>query len=71
VTQVDEKVLKHLEKEEWSSPEIMAREHYKKLQWVGSAYPLHSDTYEITTDGKQYLEGELTCGIDQSPHHRN
>jgi len=69
--QLDERILEHLDTEGWSTPFIMAREagfeasvgHIKercaRLQYVGFIYPMHGDMFELTTDGRLYLEGEI------------
>lgn len=69
--QLDERILEHLDAEGWSTPFIMSREpgftaspgHIKErlqmLQYAELVYPLHGDMYELTTDGRLYLEGRI------------
>lgn len=77
--QIDERILEHLRNEGWSSPAIMAsergfeaseghiRDRCKRLQWVGFVYPIHRDTYDLTTDGRLYLEGEIDARYRPHP----
>lgn len=75
--QLDERILEHLEEEDWSSPSIMAsrpefqrlgvskaavRERCRVLTSVDLVAPVHRGMVEITTWGKRYLEGELDTG---------
>lgn len=72
--QLDERILEHIEEEEWATPRTMFRdynfeglsasearikERCKKLAQAELIAPIHADMYEITTWGKLYLEGEL------------
>jgi hypothetical protein len=69
--QLDERILEHLDVEAWSSPSVMAREsefsaseghirdRCRRLQYVGFIAPIACDMWEITTDGRLYLEGKI------------
>ncbi|EMA23120.1 hypothetical protein C442_08841 [Haloarcula amylolytica JCM 13557] len=69
--QLDERILEHLDREGWATPSIMAktkgfsaseghiRERCLMLQYTGFVAPITSDMYELTTDGIQYLRGQI------------
>lgn len=69
--QLDERILEHLESEGWATPGIMAdtkgftaseghiRERCQMLFYIGFIVPIHSDMYELTTDGQLYLQGKI------------
>jgi len=69
--QLDERILEYLHNEEWGTPEMMEhnadfgvsigqiRERCQMLQFAGLVAPIYRDAYELTTDGQQYLEGEI------------
>lgn len=70
---LDERILEHLDEEDWSSPTLMSqvirfdasrgriRERCELLSQVGLAAPVVEDSwlYEITLDGQAYLDGRL------------
>jgi hypothetical protein len=69
--QLDERILEHLDQEGWATPSMMAQERgfsaseghiwerCQMLYYIGFIAPMHSDMYELTTDGKLYLEGKI------------
>lgn len=69
--QLDERILEHLETEGWATPSTMAEEkgftaseghiweRCQMLHYVRFIAPIHGDMYELTTDGKLYLEGKI------------
>lgn len=70
---LDDRILEHLEQENWSSPKIMAsrprfrasqgrfQERCKMLSYAGLIAPIYEEAnmYEITGEGQQYLAGDL------------
>ncbi|RZH66525.1 hypothetical protein ELS17_17840 [Natrinema altunense] len=70
---LDERILEHLSEDPWSTPRHMSRvvkltasrgrveERCQLLSQVGLIAPIFEDStmYEITCEGKEYLEGEL------------
>lgn len=70
---LDERILEHLEEDSWSTPRYMSKEfrfnasrgrveeRCRKLTQAGLIAPIYEDAnlYDITSDGQQYLEGEL------------
>jgi len=69
--QLDERILEYLHEEEWGTPEMMEAssdfgvsvgqisERCQMLRFAGLIVPIYDDAYELTTDGQQYLEGEI------------
>ena len=69
--QLDERILEHLGREGWATPSIMAntkgftaseghiRERCLMLQYAEFIAPITNDMYELTSDGIQYLHGEI------------
>jgi len=69
--QLDERILEYLDSEGWGSPSVLARsrgftaseghigERCKMLHYAGFISPITSDMYELTTDGIQYLNGQI------------
>ena len=69
--QLDERILEHLDREGWATPSIMAKtkgftaseEHIRErclmLQYTGFVEPITGSMYELTTDGIQYLRGQI------------
>jgi len=69
--QLDERILEYLHEEEWGTPEMMEQNHdfsvsigqirdrCQMLQFAGLVAPIYADAYELTTDGQQYLDGEI------------
>lgn len=70
---LDERIVEHLAEESWSTSRYMAQlfrfnasrsrieERCQILAYAGMIAPLYDDCnmYEITTEGQQYLGGEL------------
>jgi len=69
--QLDERILEYIESEGWATPRIMARdscfsasrghihERCRMLHYIQFVVPIYGDAYELTTDGKQYLDGQI------------
>jgi hypothetical protein len=69
--QLDEKILAHIEREGWSTPRLMAQEpgfpsykgvisdRCKLLRYAGFIDPIHGEMYDITVEGRLYLDGEI------------
>ncbi len=70
---LDERILEHLEEDSWSTPRYMSKvfkfnasrgrveERCKKLTQAGLITPIYerANLYAITSEGQQYLRGEL------------
>jgi len=71
---LDERILEHIDEENWATPRTMfrdvnfdglrasegrIRERCEMLAQAGLIAPLHSEMYEITTEGQLYLNGDL------------
>ena len=77
--QLHERVLEHLESEEWATPAVMADtkgftaserhiwERCQMLFYIGFIAPMHSDMYELTTDGQLYLKGKIDVRHQPKP----
>jgi len=77
--QLDERILEYLAEEEWGTPEMMEanadfgvsigqiRERCQMLQFAGLIVPLYGDAWELTTDGQQYLDGEIDARYRPRP----
>jgi len=69
--QLDERILEYVESEGWATPRIMAKdsrfsasrghiyERCRMLHYIQFVVPIYGDAYELTTDGKQYLDGQI------------
>lgn len=69
--QLDERILEYINEHGWATPSMMARhsrftassghisERCQMLHYIGFIEPIYSDSYELTTDGKQYLDGQI------------
>jgi hypothetical protein len=79
MTQQDDRILEYLEREGWATPSHIAseasidiseghiRDRLKMLWYAVLAVPVFNDMYEITTEGRLYLEGELDAGNQPTP----
>lgn len=77
--QLDERILEHLDREGWATPSIMAktksftaseghiRERCLMLQYTGFIDSITNDMYELTTDGIQYLRGQIDARHKPKP----
>ncbi len=77
--QQDDRILEYLRSEGMSSPELIEREasidisagHIEErllmLWYAGFVAQLWSDTYEITSEGRRYLRGELDAEHQPTP----
>jgi hypothetical protein len=77
--QLDERILEHLDGEGWSTPATMASakgftaseghiwERCQMLHYVGFIAPMYADMYDLTTDGKLYLQGEIDAEHRRQP----
>jgi len=77
--QLDERILEHLDEEGWATPSIMAktprfsaseehiRERCQMLRYIGFIDVIHGRMYELDTDGKLYLNGEVDARYRPKP----
>lgn len=77
--QLDEQILEYMAEHGWASPSVLAnersivasegriRERCEWLVYAELAAPVTENTYEITTDGIQYLRGELDASHKPTP----
>jgi len=77
--QIDDRILEHMDDEPWSSPSVMASltefsasrarlaERCRLLADAGLIAPVTSETYEITTWGMRYLDGEIDAQHQPRP----
>lgn len=68
---LDERILEFLHANGWATPKIMAgkrpftasegriQERCRMLHYAGLVAPIHGEMYELTLDGRMYLEGEI------------
>ncbi len=71
MTILDERILEYIDSMGWVSPRILAcergfpettgliRDRCKRLHYTGFIEPFHGEMYDITIEGKLYLEGEI------------
>jgi hypothetical protein len=78
---LDERIIEHLQDDSWSTPHHISRvikfnasrdrvdERCKVLTRAGLIAPIYEDAnlYEITSEGQQYLRGELDAEHLPSP----
>lgn len=69
--QLDERILEYIDEHGWATPQMMARdsrfsasaghiaERCKMLRYIQFIEPIYGDAYELTTDGAQYLDGQI------------
>ncbi len=81
---LDERILEHLSEDPWSTPLHISRaikltasrgrveERCQMLTQVGLVAPFFEDShmYEITSEGQQYLDGELDAESRPTPSPR-
>lgn len=79
MTIVDERALEYLDDEGWGAPALIAAEccQYVGAGWVeerllfleyaGLVVRIHDDSFELTTAGRRYLDGELDAGLQPVP----
>jgi len=77
--QLDERVLEYLDTEGWGTPEMLEQdsnfsvsvgqieERCQMLVFAGLVAPIHADAYEVTTEGAQYLDGEINAKYRPRP----
>lgn len=75
----DDRILEYLDTEEWATPNLIAREQFKKVSsghveerlrmlWYAELVtPIWSDAYELTSLGALYLRGELDVEHQPTP----
>lgn len=82
---LDERILEHLEEDSWSTPRYMGqvigfnasrgriRERCRMLTQAGLITPAFGDhyMYEITSEGQEYLDGELDDESRPTPSPRS
>ncbi len=73
MVQLDERILEKIASEGWSTPTIMEksiefsatkghiRNRCKRLQYAGLIAPIHGEMYELTGEGRRYLNGDLNA----------
>ena len=69
--QLDERILEYVESQGWAMPSMLARERQfpeyegvisdrcKRLHYCGFLDPIHGEMYDITAEGRLYLQGEI------------
>lgn len=81
---LDDLILEHLEKEDWSTANLIekattmnaserrASERLRMLSKAGLVGPIveGSDVYELTAEGQRYLEGDLDADLLARPNPR-
>ena len=77
--QLDERILEHLAGEGWSTPGLMAQtrgfpsyegvisDRCKRLRYAGLIEPVHGETYDVTVEGRLYLDGEIDARHQPHP----
>lgn len=80
--QVDDRILEHIAEDGWSTPSVMASrpefdategilsDRCKMLTYAGFLAPIHGRTYELTTWGQLYLDGEIDAEHQPRPEAR-
>jgi len=75
----DDRILEYLDGEYWSTRSLIATEAFEQvsaghveerllfLQHAGLAERMHGNMYEITSEGRRYLEGELDASHQPTP----
>ncbi len=79
MTQIDDRILEYLAEEEWATPALVVREarldvsagfvrdRCRMLAFAGLVYEFHSDSFELTTWGRRYLDGKLDAQYQPTP----
>jgi len=77
--QQDDRILEYLQREGWATPSHVAeqasidiseghiRERLMMLYYAVLAVPIYEDMYEITTEGRLYLNGKLDASHQPTP----
>jgi hypothetical protein len=77
--QQDDRILEYIDAEGFSSPSLIATEdsidisegHIEErllmLWYAGFVAQLWSDTYELTSEGRRYLDGDLDASHQPTP----
>lgn len=77
--QLDERILEYIEENGWATPRMMAcesrfsasaghiSERCKMLHHVQFVEPIYGGAYDLTTDGKQFLEGRIDARYRPHP----
>ena len=75
----DERILEYLDREGWASPEMIAAQVFEKvsaghveerlgmLRYAGLVEEVWSGAYEITANGRRYLNEELDVRHQPTP----
>ncbi|WP_262175003.1 hypothetical protein [Haloarcula laminariae] len=75
----DDRILEYLDGEHWSTPSLIATDAFEQvskghveerllfLQHAELVAALHGDMYEITSEGRRYLDGELDASHQPTP----
>lgn len=77
--QLDERILEYLHEEGWATPSMMSdamgfsaseghiRERCEMLRYIGFIDVLHGQMYELDTDGRLYLMGQVDARYRPEP----
>jgi hypothetical protein len=77
--QQDDRILEYLGREGWATPSHIAEEasidiseghveeRLKMLYYAVLVVPIYNDMYEITTEGRLYLNGKLDASHQPTP----
>lgn len=77
--QQDDRILEYLDREGWATPSLIAEEssidiseghveeRLKMLWYAVLVVPMFNEMYEITTEGRLYLKGELDASNQPTP----
>jgi len=77
--QLDERILEYIDEEGWATPQMMARESHftasrghihercQMLHYIGFIEPIYGDAFDLTTDGAQFLDGEIDARYRPHP----
>jgi len=75
----DDRILEFLYEEDWATSSIIASEAFRKvspghveerlmfLWYAGFVWPFHGEMYELTTEGRLYLRGEIDARHQPTP----
>ena len=77
--QQDDRILEYLESEGWATPRMIARQptidisrgHVEErlmfLWYAGFVWPFHGEMFELSTEGRLYLRGEIDARHQPTP----
>jgi len=76
---LDERILEQVEADGWTTPGMLVRkpefpeyegvisDRCKRLYYVGFIEPIHGEMYDLTIEGRLYLQGELDARHQPTP----